>query len=291
MILAMIEHPAYRLNLPSGQPTPVLFNSPHSGAEYPDRFLADSRLDALTLRSSEDAFVDDLLTDVTTHGATLLTARLPRAFVDLNRAGDEMDPALIEGASFRRLNPRISAGLGVVPRVVAEGKAIRRGKISQRAARERVASYHTPYHQVLGSLLQANRRRYGIAVLFDCHSMPHDALSSAPMVNDRRPDMILGDRFGMSCERWVIDFAEKAFSKHGFTVARNAPFAGGYITQNYGKPNRNIHCLQIELDRSLYMDEKRIERSARFDDTKRRFSAACSELARIQPSSLPVAAE
>ena len=113
-----------------------------------------------------------------------------------------------------------------------------------------------------------------MAMLFDCHSMPHDALGAAPVVGGRRPNLILGDRFGAACERWLIDAATDIFAAAGFVVARNAPFAGGYITQTYGRPQRGVHALQIEIDRSLYMDEARIERRPDFAEVAARRSAA-----------------
>jgi len=269
----------------------TVFSSPHSGAHYPPEFLASAELDAMTIRSSEDAFVDRLFGSAPVAGAPLLAATLPRAYVDLNRAADELDPALIAGAQRRGANPRVSAGLGVIPRVVAEGRPIRTGKMPLREALKRLRLAYHPFHDALEGLMDKQRERFGHAILFDCHSMPHDALGSAPMVRGRRPDVILGDRFGAACGRWVIDQAAALFIQNGFTVARNAPFAGGFITQHYGRPSRNMHALQIEIDRALYMDEKTLKKNTMFDDLEDRLAAVIAGLAQIGGVAVPMAAE
>jgi N-formylglutamate amidohydrolase len=281
----------YRLQMPDVPVSSAVFSSPHSGAEYPPSFLARSRLDRLQIRSSEDAFVDELFAAAPESGAPLLAARVPRACVDLNRAPDELDPALIVGASRRAVNPRIAAGLGVIPRVVAEGRAIMDGKLPLAEAERRIASFYWPYHTCLRRLIEDQRVLFGQAVLLDCHSMPHDALASAPSVWGRRPNVILGDRFGASCDRWLIEAATDAFRAAGFVVARNAPFAGGYITQHYGRPTGGIHALQIEIDRALYMDEVRVERLPVFDEIRARIGQVVGQLARLAGPALPMAAE
>lgn len=253
--------------------------------------MGASRLPAVQLRSSEDAFVDHLFSAAPEFGAPLIAARVPRACVDLNRSPDDLDPALISGASRRFLNPRIAAGLGVIPRVVAEGRPIIDGKLPLAEAHRRIGRYYHPYHARLQALLDESRAQFGVSVLYDCHSMPHDALASAPSVFGRRPNLILGDRFGVSCERWLIDAATDIFTAAGFVVARNAPFAGGYITQTYGRPQAGVHALQIEVDRALYMDEARIEKLDGFDDVRGSIAAAIAELVRVGPSAMPVAAE
>ncbi len=245
----------------------------------------------MALRSSEDAFVDRLFACAPRQGAPLLAATLPRAYVDLNRAADELDPALIAGAQRRGANPRVSAGLGVIPRVVSEGRAIRTGKIPLREAVKRLRLVYHPYHEQLAALLGRQRDTFGMAILFDCHSMPHDALGSAPSVRGRRPDVILGDRFGAACARWVIDAAAQLFQRQGFAVARNAPFAGGYITQQYGRPGRATHALQIEIDRALYMDEARLRPSADFDDVAARLEGVVAGLSALGDAATPLAAE
>ena len=229
---------------------------------------AASVLDDFVLRSSEDAFVDELFGAAPGLGAPLIAARIPRAFVDLNRGPEELDPALIEGVRKVSHNPRISSGLGVVPRVVANGRAIYRGKLSLVEAQNRIGSYWYPYHVALKGLMQESRLAFGQAVLVDAHSMPHEALEIHLRGGQARPDVVLGDRFGAAAGREVMDLIEAAFVGAGLRVARNAPFAGAYITQTYGRPSMGMHAVQVEIDRSLYMDEKRIEKRPDFEAFK-----------------------
>ncbi|MEM9428035.1 MAG: N-formylglutamate amidohydrolase [Pseudomonadota bacterium] len=281
----------YLLTMPRQLRSRAVFSSPHSGSDYPTAFLNRTVLDPLGVRSSEDAFVDELFSSAPWAGAPLLAARYPRAYVDLNRSVDELDPALISGASRQGANPRVAAGLGVIPRVVGEGRSIQVGKITMVEAEERIRHAYSPYHDALDTLLKAQRARFGSAILFDCHSMPHDALSAAPLVRGRRPDVILGDRFGASCGHWLVDAAMSAFSAEGFAVARNAPFAGGYITQHYGRPSRSIHALQIEIDRSLYMDERSVSRVPDFHLVAERITRVVDSLSAISDQAPSLAAE
>lgn len=282
---------AFTLYEPKTRGSAVVFSSPHSGADYPAAMIEAAILDPLTLRSSEDAFVDQLFLPAILHGSPLLAARAPRAYVDLNRAADELDPALVENAPKNTLNPRIAAGLGVIPRVVAGGRAIYRGKIPAHAAESRLNQHWHPYHQMLKRLLTQNRAIFGQTVLLDCHSMPHEALSGGMRQGGNRPDVVLGDRFGASAARIVMDAVEDAFTKQGFRVARNAPFAGGYITQTYGKPSRGHHAVQIEIDRALYMDESKVEKSADFGAFQQMMALVIADLARIDPQEWALAAE
>jgi N-formylglutamate deformylase len=286
-----MTNPVFSLTMPEARTSCAVFNSPHSGSAYPHEFMRRTRLDRLQMRSSEDAFVDELFGGAPAEGAPLLAAETPRAWVDFNRACEDLDPALIAGASRRFVNPRIAAGLGVIPRVVAEGRPIIEGKLTLSEARARLDICWRPYHRALQDLLRGQRDRFGVAILFDCHSMPHDALASAPVVWGRRPDIVLGDRFGAACARWLVDAATEMFADEGFAVARNAPFAGGYITQAYGRPRQGYHALQIEIDRSLYMDETTIEKRTDFEDVRMRLGRVISELVTIGPHAMPVAAE
>lgn len=286
-----MENPVYVLRMPPGRRSCAVFSSPHSGAEYPPAFLRRSSLTPLQIRSSEDAFVDELFAAAPGAGAPLLAARVPRACIDLNRAADDLDPALIAGASRRYLNARVAAGLGVIPRVVGEGRAIMQGKLTLAEAERRIRDCWHPYHDQLRTLLAEARALHGMAILVDCHSMPHDALNATPSVRGRRPDIILGDRFGAACQRWLVDAATDLFAAQGFRVARNALFAGGYITQAYGRPAQGVQAMQIEIDRALYMDETRIERLPGFDEVAARIGEVAAGLAALEPRRLPVAAE
>ena len=258
----------------------VIFASPHSGRAYPDWFLAESRLDSQHLRSSEDAFVDRLIAPALDHGAVVLTANVPRCVVDLNRAPDEMDPLVVTGAVPRMMSPRIMAGLGVIPRVVSQGRAIHERPIPQEEADLRIARLWHPYHRALSGLIEESVRRFGGAILIDMHSMPRDALAHLP---GPRPDFVLGDRNGVSCGPRISAGVTEAVSAEGFRLRRNSPFSGAYITAAYGKPARNIHVVQLELDRSLYMDERRIEPRSDFDGFAARFARIVERLARLRP--------
>ena len=193
-----MSRPPYVLTLPERQTTAAIFASPHSGREYPWEFIRQSRVDEVAIRSSEDAYVDRLFDMAPEHGAPFLTTVVPRAYVDLNRAADELDPALIQGVTGTRSNPRIAAGLGVIPRVVAGGRVIREGKIGIDEARRRLNQYYHPYHARLSRLVDQTRARFGHAILFDCHSMPHEALVSTAYAYREKPQIVLGDRFGAS---------------------------------------------------------------------------------------------
>lgn len=249
----------FDLFLPAVQTVPFIFSSPHSGRDYENTFLGQSRLDALTLRSSEDAFVDQLFALAPHHGAPLLAARAPRAFLDLNRAPDELDPALIDGAPRAPHNPRIASGLGVVPRVVSGGRLIYDRRISQQEANTRLTRYWQPYHRQLRHLMLDTVQRFGRAVLIDCHSMPHESIESYSRKSGPLPDVVLGDRFGAAASCDVVAEIEAAFLAAGLRVARNTPFAGAYITQAYGRPSRGQNVVQVEIDRALYLDEARVE--------------------------------
>ena len=282
---------AFTLIEPRDRTSCVVFASPHSGRDYSDAFLAQSVLDRLAVRSSEDAFVDDLLHCATDYGAPVLAARVPRAFVDLNRAPDELDPALIEGVRRSGHNPRVASGLGVIPRVVANGRAIYAGKLTLAEAQARIDRYWRPYHDALQDQLNAARLDFGQAILIDCHSMPHEAMDGVARGATRRPQIVLGDRFGAAAGADIVDRIESAFAAAGLVVTRNAPFAGAYIAQAYGRPSRGQHAVQIEIDRALYMDERRIAPSADFAAFRDLMRGVLAEIAGIGAARLPLAAE
>ena len=223
---------SFHLTRPAQRTTSVVFASPHSGREVPQAFLHRAEIDERAIRSSEDAFVDRLFDCAPLHGAPLLAARASRAFVDLNRAADELDPALIEGVRRPVHNPRVASGLGVIPRVVAGGRAIHRGRIGLAEAEARIEGIWRPYHEALQGLLLESHARFGEAILIDCHSMPHEAIEAVGPMGGPRPDVVLGDRFGAATAPAVIDRIEAAFMRAGLRVARNMPFAGAYIVQH-----------------------------------------------------------
>ncbi len=287
-----MTHPSYSLTRPKTRKTSVVFASPHSGRNYTDTFLRRVLLDSQQIRSSEDAYVDQLFSAASDHGAPFLASNAPRAYVDLNRAPDELDPALIEGVRRAAHNPRISSGLGVIPRVVANGRAITRGKITLAEAHMRINGAWRPYHACLQRLLSESHAQFGEAILIDCHSMPHEALENVGPPGGARPDIVLGDRFGAAAAGSVMDQIEAAFSNAGLRVARNMPFAGAYIAQHYGRPSRKQHAVQVEIDRALYLDEARVEPGPNFTEFQRLLAGVIADLAAIgRPDEATLAAE
>ena len=281
----------FRLTRPDRQETPVIFASPHSGAVYAQDFLSQTVLDRLQIRSSEDAFVDRLLAASALCGAALLAAEVPRAFVDLNRAPDELDPAVIEGIARAPHNPRISSGLGVIPRVVSGGRAIYRGKLPRVEAEARIARFWHPYHRALRDLIETTHGQFGQAILIDCHSMPHEALEHHNRPGRALPEIVLGDRFGAAAAPWVMGTVEQAFVDEGFRVSRNTPFAGAFIAQSYGRPSAGRHVVQVEIDRSLYMDESLVQPLPDFESFAARIGRVVARLADIGRAAMPLAAE
>ena len=258
------KRPSWDLRAPRRQTVPVVFSSPHSGRDYPTDFILSSPLELNRLRRSEDAFVDEIFAAAPDFGAPLLRALFPRAYVDANREPFELDPEMFEEALpdyVRTRSQRIAAGLGTVPRVVADGTDIHAGPITFEDAKARIENHHAPYHETLQHLLQATRERFGGALLIDCHSMPSAGAPGARGRSLKNVDMILGDCHGTSCAGAITDAAEETLTELGYRVRRNRPYAGGYITRHYGRPARAVHALQIEINRALYMDEHTIQRA------------------------------
>ena len=283
---------AYHLTHPERRTTSVVFASPHSGRDYPWTFLRRTALNEHSVRSSEDAFVDQLFDCAPRAGAPFIRAGAPRAYVDLNRSADELDPALIEGVSRQGHNPRVASGLGVIPRVVANGQAIYSGKLSMVEARHRIETYWRPYHTALQGQLDQAHLMFGAAILVDCHSMPHEAMDAVARRGVRRPEIVLGDRFGATADGAVVDRIEEVFTRAGLVVTRNTPFAGAYITQAYGRPTRGRHAVQIEIDRALYMNERLIRPNGNFEAFRRLMRDVVREIADIGRSdAVPLAAE
>jgi N-formylglutamate amidohydrolase len=271
--------PPFELIGPETPRCPLVFSSPHSGDVYPARFLELVQLDAMTLRRSEDAHVDALFSGAAGVGAPLLKARFPRAYLDLNREPYELDPRMFEGplpdfANTRSL--RVAAGLGTIPRVVADAREIYAGRLRLEEALRRVETLYKPYHAALRGLMERAERRAGAAVLIDCHSMP----SPAARADKRRADFVIGDRFGASAAPGIVEAIEQRLRGFGYAVQRNRPYAGGFITEHYGKPALSWHAVQIEIARGLYMDEASLERNDRFETVAAHLSEIIRELAR-----------
>ena len=264
--------------------SPLVFSSPHSGRNYPLAFLAASRLDLRALRSSEDVLVDDLFAAAPRHGSPLLRAHFPRSMTDVNREAHELDSKLFNEtppsfANTRSL--RVAAGLGVIPRVVAEGQAIYADRIALAEGLRRIENDYKPYHAALEGLMTRAKRTYGVAVLIDCHSMP----SRMPTGDARRPyepldvDIVIGDRYGASCDPAFSHRVHKLLVEFGYRVARNKPYAGGFITETYANRSQNRHALQIEINRALYLDERTLEPKPAYAKVKADVERLIAEIA------------
>ena len=264
------EKPAFETVRPRRLTAPVVFNSAHSGRDYPERFLAMTRLDHLSIRQSEDAYVDELCARAPHLGTPLLRAHFPRAYLDVNREPWELDPNMfVEPLSdrFNTTSARVAAGLGTLARVVAENKPIYRERLTLDDARMRIEGIYLPYHATLQRLLSDAVNGFGVAVLMDCHSMPRIARSGDRLA----PDVVLGDRYGTTCAPGIVDLCEMVFAGAGLRVARNRPYAGGFIARTYGRPQHGIHALQIEISRHLYMNETTLEKNEGFNAIRQLF--------------------
>ena len=265
--------PPWHVRAPSEQTAPVVFASPHSGRDYPPEFVASSKLDVLKLRRSEDAFMDEIFGAAPDYGAPLLCARFPRAYVDVNREAFELDPGMFEDPLPDYVNtasPRIAAGLGTIARVVTDGEDIYHGPIRFEDALKRIEAHYEPYHRALAGLVEATKKRFGGCLLVDCHSMPSSAGPALEGGGRRRVDVVLGDCFGTACAPAITDIAQRTLEAMDFIVTRNKPYAGGFTTRHYGRPKNAIHVLQVEINRALYMDEKKVERSHGLPEITRR---------------------
>lgn len=287
------HRPAFETIRPRVQRAPFVFNSPHSGRDYPKRFVEQTRLDELSIRQSEDAFVDELFGRAPNFGAPLLRAHFPRAYLDVNREPYELDPIMFDGSlpdNYNTMSPRVAAGLGTIAKIVAEKKPIYRTKLSLADAQMRIEGIYKPYHTALQTLLTQTLSAFGIAVLIDCHSMPNlDKRGNASA-----PDIVLGDRFGSTCHPLIVDLTDTLFTTAGLKVARNRPYAGGFTTKSYGKPMNNVHALQIEIGRHLYMNEVTLEKNANFEHMQQLTHQLISLLIRLdlrELIDLPRAAE
>ena len=250
---------------------PAVFNSPHSGNIYPTALHDMTRLGPHSLRKSEDCYVDQLFGCARMLGAPLLAARFPRVFLDVNREPYELDPAMFDGVLPSFVNTtslRVAGGLGTIPRIVAENEAIYARLLTWQDAQDRIDRVYCPYHRALAALLEDAKACFGHALLIDCHSMPSSAARLTSPRGHPRADIVIGDRYGASCEHTISQMLECLFVDAGLSVVHNKPYAGGYITQTYGRPQNGYRALQIEINRSLYMDERTLEPTLGFDELR-----------------------
>ncbi len=281
--------PPYEIRRPGhAPPTPLVFASPHSGRHYPEDMGASARLGAAALRSSEDALVDLLLEGAPSHGCKVLLARYARAYVDVNREPYELDAGMFEDdlPDFARARTaRVAAGLGSIARLVAEGREIYDRKLTFAEAIRRIEAVHQPYHRALRMLVQEAKTACGIAVLIDWHSMPGAAAGHASH-GRRQIDMVLGDRFGSTCSAALTDLVERQLIGMGYAVARNAPYAGGYTTESYGRPIDGVHALQIEINRAIYLDEAALAPKPGFGRVAKDLEQVFAALTALTPNGL-----
>ena len=278
--------PPFEVRMPSACTSPFVFCSPHSGAVYPSAFVAASQLDAETLRKSEDCYVDELFAVAVDFGAPLIHARFPRAYLDLNREPYELDPELFAEPLPEYSNPqtmRVVGGLGTIARIVSDSDEIYSGTIPLAVALQRIELLYKPFHAALAQLIENARKTFGYAVLVDCHSMPSTSSNFPAAV---RPEFVVGDRFGTSCDVRLTRAMRSILVKLGHQVQLNRPYAGGFITEHYGQPKHDVHALQIEINRGLYLDEISLQRSRNFSRFQQQMSEVIAQVTQLIPGLL-----
>src|SRR3981081_2696667 len=278
--------PPFIIMEPATWRAPIIFNSPHSGSVYPPEFLNASRIDLAALRRSEDSFMDELIGGLSDRGFPNVRVNCPRSYVDVNREPYELDPRMFSGRlpSFANTRSmRVAGGLGTIPRVVGDGQEIYRERINVEEALGRIEALYKPYHRALRRLINKAHQAFGTVILVDCHSMPSVGVSRD---EPRRPDIVIGDRRGTSCARLLPEVVEEIMSGLGYSIGRNKPYAGGFITEHYGNPASGLHTVQLELNRAIYMDERRREKGPRFAQVAADFGKLAEMLATISPGEL-----
>src|ERR1700754_977693 len=273
--------PPFEIEEPAAWRAPIILNAPHSGSIYPVDFLDASRIDIAALRRSEDSFMDELIDDLSRHCFPVVRANFPASYVDVTRQPYDLDPRMFTGRlpSFANTRSmRVAGGLGTIPRVVGDGQEIYRERLSVDDALARIESLYKPYHRALRRLINKAHQTFGTVILVDCHSMPSVGVSRD---EPRRPDVVIGDRYGTSCTPLLTDTVEETMRGLGYSVGRNKPYAGGFITEHYGNPASGLHTVQLELNRAIYMDEKRRERGPRFAQVMIDFAAVADALAAV----------
>jgi N-formylglutamate amidohydrolase len=273
--------PPFEITEPAEWRAPIIFNSPHSGAVYPAEFLEASRIDLASLRRSEDSFMDELIGGLSGHGFPVVRVNFPRSYVDVNREPYELDQRMFSGRlpSFANTRSmRVAGGLGTIPRVVGDGQEIYRERLNVDEALARIEALYKPYHRALRRLINKVHQAFGTVIVVDCHSMPSVGASRE---EPRRPDIVIGDRYGTSCGPLLPDVVEEVMRGLGYSIGRNKPYAGGFITEHYGNPASGLHTVQIELNRAVYMDERRRERGPRFAQVASDFATLAEALAQV----------
>jgi N-formylglutamate deformylase len=273
--------PPFEIMEPTVWRAPIIFNSPHSGSIYPREFLSLSRIDLAGLRRSEDSFMDEMIAHLVARGFPVVRVNFPRSYVDVNREPYELDPRMFSGRlpSFANTRSmRVAGGLGTIPRVVGDGQEIYRERLEVEDALRRIDTLYKPYHRALRRLIGKAHQAFGSVLMVDCHSMPSVGMSRD---EPRRPDVVIGDRYGTSCAPVLADVVEETFTHLGYSIGRNKPYAGGFITEHYGNPASGLHAIQIELNRALYMDERQRVRNERFERVAADFTVLADALTAV----------
>ena len=244
---------------------PIVLSSPHSGRNFPQEFLQNSCRSESELRSSEDSFVEDIIVDASNAGIPMISMNIPRTFVDVNRDKIEIDDTMYFDKSPSPDtvgSRRCRVGLGVIHRIVAQNKPIYDGLISFEEAQDRIKYVYEPYHKRLKQLIDKCQKKFGFCLLVDCHSMPSKICN---IMNETKPvEFCISNLFDESCPAPVSAFIGEQLSQRGYRVEFNRPYAGAFITFNYCQPRKNIYTLQLEMNRSLYMDENVYKKNNNF---------------------------
>jgi N-formylglutamate amidohydrolase len=272
------------LRPPQGEWSPIVIDSPHSGAQFPEDF--GHSLARHHLRAAEDAFVDRLVGDAPTRGVAVLRAFFPRTYIDPNRAADDIDESLLTGPWPGRAQPgpKVTLGVGLIPRLEPGGKVYAR-HLTVEEVQARLDRYYFPYHRALRETLDKTHDHFGIVWHIDCHSMPSISTAVSPEgPGKRRPDFCLGDRNGTTCRPELTEFIAGRLRQMGHRVTLNDPYKGAELIRRYAAPEHGRHALQLEINRALYMDEERIEPNERFEQTRRELATLITDIVeRVRP--------
>lgn len=271
----------YSLSKAKHKTNNIIYNSPHSGEKFPPGFFSNVAVDLNTLLCSGDSFVDQLFAEASNNGSVLISNLYARSFIDTNRDAFELDPTMISGEITKEIiteSPKVTMGFGSIAKYAYTRENIYKGKIPFVEILKNIETYYYPVHKKLAELLNEYHDDYGYSLLIDCHSMPSYEFLGHTQTNNRQADIILGDLHGKSCDKAITNYLTQHFQKFDLTVSHNAPFAGGYNTSHYSAPQKNQHAIQIEIKKSLYMNEKTRTPNEYMEPLKIIMSALCDHL-------------
>ena len=255
----------YVVREPVTTPAPIVVDSPHSGMDWPDDFAPAAPRDAIL--TTWDAYVDELWSDAPAAGAALLSATFPRAYIDVNRAEDDLDPALLEDAWPGVLSPTAysARGMGLIRRLALPDVPMYSRRLRAEEVRRRIQRYYRPYRSELRQRVERARERFGAVWYLDCHSMKSRGNEMNVDAGEERPDFVISDRHGTSADPAYATWIAGWFRGRGYMVSINEPYQGGDLVADLGAPARGIHAIQVEVNRALYLDETAVTRIPRFD--------------------------